>query len=230
MCKFRHLLERNGLGTEFDQERLGRARPRDASDEERQSVVLRHEGPCRCWTRRPSSFTRWRQPRRTCMTATCCRFMGEKPASGATAPMLTKAELSPAAKDLRQKRGRDYKYLKPRQCNINRARSRVCARVEHAIGIIKRIFGFTKVLSRHCEECESAVRRLWARQSVHGATPLDANAGGVVRPKSEKTPVQSPIGRRESWDATPIAFSKPNSSWKGIGFRCVRRMVHPKSF
>src|SRR5258708_1245830 len=32
-------------------------------------------------------------------------------------------------------------------------------------------------------ERESAVRRLCARQSVHGATPLDATAGGVVRPK-----------------------------------------------
>jgi IS5 family transposase len=56
--------------------------------------------------------------------------------------------LAPAAKDLTQKRGRGYKYLKPRQRIINRARSRVRARVEHTIGVIKRIFGFTKVCYR----------------------------------------------------------------------------------
>lgn len=56
--------------------------------------------------------------------------------------------LAPAAKDLTQKRGRGYKYLKPRQRMINRARSRVRARVEHAIGVIKRIFGFSKVRYR----------------------------------------------------------------------------------
>jgi IS5 family transposase len=56
--------------------------------------------------------------------------------------------LAPAAKDLTQKRGRGYQYLKPRQRIINRARSRVRARVEHAIGVIKRIFGFTKVRYR----------------------------------------------------------------------------------
>lgn len=56
--------------------------------------------------------------------------------------------LAPAAKGLTQKRGRGYKYLMPRQRMINRARSRVRARVEHAIGVIKRIFGFTKVRYR----------------------------------------------------------------------------------
>ncbi len=56
--------------------------------------------------------------------------------------------LAPAAKDLTQKRGRGYKYLTPRQRIINRARSRVRARVEHAIGVIKRVFAFTKVRYR----------------------------------------------------------------------------------
>jgi len=56
--------------------------------------------------------------------------------------------LAPAAKDLTQKRGRGYKYLTPRQRILNRARSRVRARVEHAIGVFKRIFGFTKVRYR----------------------------------------------------------------------------------
>jgi IS5 family transposase len=56
--------------------------------------------------------------------------------------------LAPAAKDLTQKRGRGYKYLTPRQRIINRARSRVRARVEHAIGVVKRVFAFTKVRYR----------------------------------------------------------------------------------
>jgi IS5 family transposase len=56
--------------------------------------------------------------------------------------------LAPAAKDLTQKRGRGYKYLTPRQRILNRARSRVRARVEHAIGVIKRVFAFTKVRYR----------------------------------------------------------------------------------
>jgi len=56
--------------------------------------------------------------------------------------------LAPGAKDLTQKRGRGYSYLTPRQRLLNRARSRVRARVEHAIGILKRVFGFTKVRYR----------------------------------------------------------------------------------
>jgi IS5 family transposase len=56
--------------------------------------------------------------------------------------------LAPDAKDLTQKRGRGYKYLTPRQRILNRARSRVRARAEHAIGVFKRIFGFTKVRYR----------------------------------------------------------------------------------
>lgn len=55
---------------------------------------------------------------------------------------------APQAKDLTQKRGRGYKYLSKQQRRINRARSRVRARVEHAIGVVKRVFGFTKVRYR----------------------------------------------------------------------------------
>lgn len=55
---------------------------------------------------------------------------------------------APWAVDLTQKRGRGYKYLSELQRAINRKRSRVRARAEHAIGVIKRIFGFTKVRYR----------------------------------------------------------------------------------
>jgi IS5 family transposase len=56
--------------------------------------------------------------------------------------------LAPGAKDLTQKRGKGYKYLRPRQRILNRARSRVRARAEHAIFVFKRIFQFTRVRYR----------------------------------------------------------------------------------
>jgi len=55
---------------------------------------------------------------------------------------------APQAKDFTQRRGRGYKYLSPYDRWINRARSRVRARVEHSIGVIKRVFGFAKVRYR----------------------------------------------------------------------------------
>ncbi len=55
---------------------------------------------------------------------------------------------APWAQDLTQRRGRGYKYLSEVQREINRKRSKVRSRVEHAIGVIKRIFGFTKVRYR----------------------------------------------------------------------------------
>lgn len=55
---------------------------------------------------------------------------------------------APWALDLTQRRGRGYKYLSELQRAINRKRSKVRARAEHAIGVIKRIFGFTKVRYR----------------------------------------------------------------------------------
>lgn len=55
---------------------------------------------------------------------------------------------APWAIDLTQRRGRGYKYLNQMQRAINRKRSQVRARVEHAIGVVKRVFGFTKVRYR----------------------------------------------------------------------------------
>lgn len=55
---------------------------------------------------------------------------------------------SPMAKDFTQRRGRGYRYLTEHQRRLNRARSRIRARVEHAIGVIKRVFGFNKVRYR----------------------------------------------------------------------------------
>jgi IS5 family transposase len=55
---------------------------------------------------------------------------------------------APWAHDMTQQRGRAYKYLSQLQRQVNRQRSRTRARVEHVIGIIKRIFGFAKVRYR----------------------------------------------------------------------------------
>lgn len=58
------------------------------------------------------------------------------------------AQHAPWAQDFTQQRGRAYKYLSAMQREINRRRSKVRARVEHVIGVIKRIFGFAKVRYR----------------------------------------------------------------------------------
>lgn len=73
------------------------------------------------------------------------RVWGDSAYAGQTEKIQGRA---PGAKDLTQKRGRGYKYLSAYQRRINRARSRVRARAEHAIGVIKRVFGFAKVRYR----------------------------------------------------------------------------------
>jgi len=58
------------------------------------------------------------------------------------------AQHAPWAQDYMQHRDRAYKYLSRMQREINRHCSKVRARVEHVIGVIKRIFGFAKVRYR----------------------------------------------------------------------------------
>ena len=70
---------------------------------------------------------------------------GDAAYSGRTERIKAKA---PDAKDFTQRRGRGYRYLSEYDRWINRARSRVRARVEHSIGVIKRVFGFAKVRYR----------------------------------------------------------------------------------
>jgi IS5 family transposase len=70
---------------------------------------------------------------------------GDAAYAGRTEHIRAKA---PKAKDFTQRRGRGDRYLSDYERSINRARSRVRARVEHAIGVIKRLFGFTKVRYR----------------------------------------------------------------------------------
>lgn len=70
---------------------------------------------------------------------------GDAAYAGRTERIRAKA---PHAKDFTQRRGRGYRYLSEYDRWINRARSRVRARVEHSIGVIKRVFGFAKVRYR----------------------------------------------------------------------------------
>ena len=56
--------------------------------------------------------------------------------------------MAPEARDFTQYRRRGYKYLTAAQRSTNREKSRVRARVEHAFGVIKRVFGFVKVRYR----------------------------------------------------------------------------------
>src|SRR5438046_7209462 len=55
---------------------------------------------------------------------------------------------APPAKDLTQRSGHGYRQLAPEDRAKNRTKSRVRAKVEHAIGVIKRIFGFINVRYR----------------------------------------------------------------------------------
>jgi len=77
------------------------------------------------------------------------RVWGDAAYAGRTERIRAKA---PNAKDFTQRRGRGYRYLSEYDRWINRARSRVRARVEHSIGLIKRVFGFSKVRYRGIEK------------------------------------------------------------------------------
>ncbi len=184
VCKFRHLLERNGLGTKLFQE-VGRylqsrgmkvssgtivdatiidapSSTKNASGErdpemhqtrkgnqwyfgmkghvgiDRKTKLIHSVAASAANVRDSNMLPELLHGRET-------RVWGDSAYAGQSEMIEA---LAPAAKDLTQKRGRGYKYLKPRQRIINRARSRVRARVEHVIGVIKRIFGFTKVRYR----------------------------------------------------------------------------------
>jgi transposase, IS5 family len=55
---------------------------------------------------------------------------------------------APQARDFTQRKAGRQQPLSQTERAVNRAKSRVRAKVEHAIGVIKRIFGFTKVRYR----------------------------------------------------------------------------------
>jgi IS5 family transposase len=55
---------------------------------------------------------------------------------------------APKAKNIIQYRGRGYRHLSEEQRSVNRNKSKVRAMVEHAVVVIKRVFGFTMVRYR----------------------------------------------------------------------------------
>ena len=55
---------------------------------------------------------------------------------------------APGARDFTQKKGSRYKKLSDVERAKNRTKSKVRAKVEHSIGVVKRVFGFSKVRYR----------------------------------------------------------------------------------
>jgi IS5 family transposase len=76
-------------------------------------------------------------------------YAGQRPAIAAAAPQ---------ARDLTHRKGYRHRPLSERDAARNRLKSQVRAKVEHPIGVIKRIFGFTKVRYRGLAK---NTHRLW---------------------------------------------------------------------
>jgi IS5 family transposase len=79
-------------------------------------------------------------------------------------------EQAPKARDFTNRRCRHRGVVDEVERVKNRTKSKVRARVEHAIGVIKRVFGFAKVRCRGLKKKHaSSPRYLRARLPVHDA-------------------------------------------------------------
>ena len=87
---------------------------------------------------------------------------------------------APKAQDFTNRRYRHGGVVDEVERAKNRTKSKVRARVEHSIGIIKRVFGFAKVRYRGLKKNAHRLRDLRAGQSVHGAPASATQPGGVV--------------------------------------------------
>jgi IS5 family transposase len=102
-------------------------------------------------------------------------------------------EHAPKAQDFTNRRYRHRGVLDEVERAKNRTKSKVRARVEHSIGVIKRVFGFAKVaLSRDQKEHPPSARHLRAGQSVHGAPPAIALSIGVMCPQPSRQTLYTP--------------------------------------
>jgi IS5 family transposase len=100
---------------------------------------------------------------------------------------------APKAQDFVNRRYRHRGVVDEVERAKNRTKSKVRARVEHAIGVIKRVFGFAKERYRgQKKEHAPPARDLRARQSVHGAPVSIALSTGVVCPQPGRQTVQTP--------------------------------------
>jgi IS5 family transposase len=86
----------------------------------------------------------------------CC--MARKPVSGAIRPIAVSAPRSrqkaPRAQDFTNRRYRHRGVANPVERAKNLSKSKVRAKVEHSIGVIKRVFGFAKVRYRGLKKNE----------------------------------------------------------------------------
>ena len=77
--------------------------------------------------------------------------MGKRPGCGVTRPIAERAvirEHAPKAWDFTNRRYRHRGIVDEVERRKNRTKSKVRARVEHVIGVIKQVFGFAKVRYR----------------------------------------------------------------------------------
>ena len=90
-------------------------------------------------------------------------------------------EHAPRAWDFTNRRYRHRGVVDEVERAKNRTKSKVRAKVEHAIGVIKRVFWFYQgALSRAQKEHSSPDRGLCARQSVHRAPPSITLRRGII--------------------------------------------------
>jgi hypothetical protein len=90
---------------------------------------------------------------------------------------------APKAQDFVNRRYRHRGVVDKVERAKNRTKSKVRARVEHSIGVIKRVFGFCQgALSRAQQEPSPPARKLRAGQSVHSAPASIALPAGIELP------------------------------------------------
>ena len=120
-------------------------------------------------------------------------------------------EHAPNARDFTNRRYRHRGVVDEVQKARNRNKSKVRAKVEHCFGVIKRVFGFTKVRYRGLEKnAQPAVRDLRAGQSVRCAPPIVAPPTGVVRPTRRSPRHKRPQIQEILSQSMPLSPSRPN--------------------
>jgi IS5 family transposase len=92
-------------------------------------------------------------------------------------------EHAPKARDFTNRSYRHRGVVDEIERGKNRTKSKVRARVDHAIGIIKRVFGFAKVRYRGLNKNLHRLLVISALATLfHGAPPLIVLAAGVKFP------------------------------------------------
>jgi len=88
----------------------------------------------------------------------------------------------PIFEELHNKKGCRNRSPGEDDADKNRTDSKTGAKVEHLFLVLKRIFGFSKVLlSGFGQECQAAVCSLRPGQCVQGVTAVVATDAGVMR-------------------------------------------------